>query len=36
MHRKNHFNLFIFNKLVERVGFESTVQRTFNNMQGQR
>ena len=29
-------NLFIFKKMAERVGFENKVQRTFNNMQGQR
>ena len=29
-------NLFILNNMAERVGFENTVQRTFNNMQGQR
>jgi len=29
-------NLFIISYLAERVGFENTVQRTFNNMQGQR
>jgi len=32
----NHCTLFIFNNLAERVGFENKVQRTFNNMQGQR
>ena len=36
MDLKDHINLFIFNKLAERVGFENTVQRKFNNMQGQR
>ena len=29
-------NLFIFNNMAERVGFENKVQRTFNNMQSQR
>jgi hypothetical protein len=29
-------NLFILNNMAERVGFENKVQRTFNNMQGQR
>jgi hypothetical protein len=28
--------LFVLNNMAERVGFENTVQRTFNNMQGQR
>jgi hypothetical protein len=29
-------NCFSLNNMAERVGFENTVQRTFNNMQGQR
>jgi len=36
MHFKNRFNLFILNNLKGRVGFEYTVQRAFNNVQGQR
>jgi hypothetical protein len=30
------YKSFILNELAERVGFEIKVQRTFNNMQGQR
>jgi len=29
----NHSNLFIFNKLAERVGFEFTRKRSFNNIE---
>jgi len=33
MYLKNQFNLFIFNKLAERVGFEFSRKRSFNNIE---
>jgi hypothetical protein len=36
MDLENRYNLLIFDNLAEREGFDNKVQRTFNNMQGQR
>jgi len=32
MHLRNNINLFIFNNLAERVGFESVTKRSFKNI----
>ncbi len=33
MDLNNHINLFMFNNLAERVGFESAKKRSFNELQ---